>query len=178
VREAKYLGVSIDETPDASGRNIADVVIESLKNDETLSKLKSHHAPLPPSSPLWGTWLDVIVYYVENLEIFFSAVNELSRDAGTSVAILQEISGDLNELRVLKINMAHIRANVSFLSQSVTKFEKATNFLSETIAIRNELNKINGSEADALQQKFRVVFNRNGFKLCAGFRVCWRERPV
>jgi hypothetical protein len=50
----------------------------------------------------------------------------------SSVTILKDIFKDPNELKVLKTELAYIHANFSFLSQSVTKLEKATNLLSET----------------------------------------------
>jgi hypothetical protein len=73
-------------------------------------------------------------------------------------------------LRNLKTDLVYIYAYFSFLSQSITKVEKTTHFLSET---RNEINdmqdnvnKINGSEADVVKQKFRSWFCKNkGFKI-------------
>jgi hypothetical protein len=50
---------------------------------------------------------------------------------------------------VLKTDLAYIHANLSFLSQTIIKLEKATNLLLETIKeindIQDELKKINGS---------------------------------
>jgi hypothetical protein len=65
--------------------------------------------------------------------------------------------------------LAYIHANFSFLSQPVTKLEKTTNLLSETIKeinIEDKLNKINSSKADAVKQKFCSCFSKNkGFKV-------------
>jgi hypothetical protein len=61
--------------------------------------------------------------------------------------------------------MAHIHTNFNFLSLSITKLVKTTNSLSETLKeivdIQDELDKINGSEADAVKQKFPSYFNKN-----------------
>lgn len=61
--------------------------------------------------------------------------------------------------------MAHIYANFSFLSLSIAKLVKTTNSLSETLReivdIQDELVKINGSEADAVKQKFPSCFSKN-----------------
>jgi hypothetical protein len=54
-------------------------------------------------------------------------------DIASSFTILQDIFKDANELKVLKTVLAYIRANFSFLSQSITNLEKATNLLTETI---------------------------------------------
>jgi hypothetical protein len=48
-------------------------------------------------------------------------VNEFDGDSASSVTILQDMFQDSNELKVLKSDFAYIRANFSFLSQSVTK---------------------------------------------------------
>jgi hypothetical protein len=42
------------------------------------------------------------VYYAENFEIFCCEVSELDRDDASSIATLQEIFNDYNELKVLK----------------------------------------------------------------------------
>jgi hypothetical protein len=49
------------------------------------------------------SWLDAIVYYAENSEIFSSVVNELDRDNVSSVSILQDIFKNSNVLKALKI---------------------------------------------------------------------------
>jgi hypothetical protein len=77
--------------------------------------------------------LDAIVYYAENFEIFCSVANEFDGDDATSIATLQDIFQDSNELKVLKTDLAYIRENFKFLSQYITKLEMTTNLLSETI---------------------------------------------
>jgi prefoldin subunit 5 len=62
-------------------------------------------------------------------------VNEFDGDDTSSVTLFQ----DSSESKVLKTDLAYIRANFSFLSQSITKLEMTTNFLSETI---KEINGI------------------------------------
>jgi hypothetical protein len=86
-----------------------------------------------PIVTCWGTWLDAVVYCAENLEIFCSVMNEFDRDDVFSFVILQDILKGSDELMMLKTDLAHIHANFSFLSQSVTKAGKAKNLLSETI---------------------------------------------
>jgi hypothetical protein len=54
------------------------------------------------------------------------------RDSASSIAILQEIFNDPREFSVLKTILAYIYANLNFLSQYITGFEKTTNLLSET----------------------------------------------
>jgi hypothetical protein len=104
--------------------------IEVFKNE-------APDTPLPPTSASaitwWGTWLDATVYYAETFEILCSVVNEFDGDDGSSITILQDIFQDSNEFKVLKTDLAHIRANFSFLSQSITKLEMTTNLLSETL---------------------------------------------
>jgi hypothetical protein len=55
-----------------------------------LFKNKASDTPLPPNPVItrWGTWLDAIVYYAENLEIVCSIVNELYRDDTFAITIL------------------------------------------------------------------------------------------
>jgi hypothetical protein len=77
-------------------------------------------------------------YYAENCVIFCSVVNEFDKDDASSITILQDIFQYSNELKVLKTDLAYIRANFSFLSQSITKLEMTTN-LSETV---KEINGI------------------------------------
>jgi hypothetical protein len=68
---------------------------------------------------------------------------------------MQDIFQDLNELKMLRTDLAYIRANFCFLSQPITKLEMTTNLLSETIKeindIQDKLKKINGSKADAVK---------------------------
>jgi hypothetical protein len=77
-------------------------------------------------------------YYAENVVIFCSVVNEFDKDDASSITILQDIFQYSNELKVLKTDLTYIRANFSFLSQSITKLEMTTN-LSETV---KEINGI------------------------------------
>jgi hypothetical protein len=80
--------------------------------------------------------------------VFCSVVNERDRDSTSYIAIMQEIYSDSNELKVLKADLAYIYADFSFLLQSITQFEKATNLLPETIKefsdIQDKLNRISG----------------------------------
>jgi hypothetical protein len=79
-----------------------------------LFKNKAPDAPLPqtPVVTRWGTWLDATVYYAENFEIFCSVVNEFDGDYASSITILQDIFQDSNELKVLRTDLAYIRANI------------------------------------------------------------------
>jgi hypothetical protein len=78
-------------------------------------------------------------HYVEHFVIFCSVINEFYNDDASSITILQDIFQYSNELKVLKTDLAYIRANFSFLSQSITKFEMTTNLLSKTV---KEINYI------------------------------------
>jgi hypothetical protein len=106
-----------------------------------LFKNKGPDTPLPPTPVIirWGTWLDATVYYAENFEIFCSVVNEFDGDDASSITILQDIFQDSNELKVLRTDLAYIRANFSLLSQSITTVEMITNLLSETIKGINDI---------------------------------------
>jgi hypothetical protein len=54
---------------------------------------------------------------------------------------------------VLKTDLAYIRANFSFLPQSLTKLEMTTNLLSETIKEINDIqDKLKKSTARKLMQ--------------------------
>jgi hypothetical protein len=52
-------------------------------------------------------------------------------------------------MKVLKIDLAYIRANLSFLSQFITKFEMTRSLLSETI---NEINDIQDKQKKSTAQ--------------------------
>jgi hypothetical protein len=95
--------------------------------------------------------------------------NKLDRDDPSSIAILQGIFKDSNELKVLKTDLTYIHANFSFLSKPITKLEKTTN-LSETIKEINDMqerpSKITSSKADVVIQKFCSCFTKNkGFEI-------------
>jgi hypothetical protein len=78
-------------------------------------------------------------------KILKSLVNELDRDDASSTSQNCKKYLMINELRVLKTNLAYIHVNFSFLSQTRTKLEKNTNLLSEII---KEINaKLNESRA-------------------------------
>jgi hypothetical protein len=139
--------------------------IEFLKN-------KAPDTSLPPTPVItrWGTWLDATVHHAENFEIFCSVVNKFDGDDASSITIFQDIFQDSNELKTLKTDLAYIRANFSFLFQSITKLQMTTNLLSETIKeikdIEDKLKKISDSKADAVKQKFRsCIRNNKGFKV-------------
>jgi hypothetical protein len=75
----------------------------------------------------------------------------MNRDGAPSIAVLQEIFNNSNELKVLETDFTYIHANFSFLSQSVTELEKTTNLFSKTIKeMNNAQDKLNGSETDTL----------------------------
>jgi hypothetical protein len=63
-----------------------------------LFRNKAPGTPLPPTrvNTHWGIWLDAIVYYAENFEIFSTVVNELDRDDASSIAIFQGTFKDSN----------------------------------------------------------------------------------
>jgi hypothetical protein len=83
----------------------------------------------------------------------FVVVNEFDRDDASSITILQDIFQDSNELKVLRTDLAYIRANFSFLSQSVTKLEMTTNSLSETVKEINDIqDKLKKSTVQKLMQ--------------------------
>jgi hypothetical protein len=85
----------------ANGKKI---FVKSLARKE-LYKNKAPDTPLPPIAVIirWGTWLDAIVYFAENSEIFSSVVSEIDRDDASSVSILQDIFKNSNVLKVLQI---------------------------------------------------------------------------
>jgi prefoldin subunit 5 len=70
---------------------------------------------------------------------------------GTMLPLLQYCKTFQNsdELKVLKTDLAYIRENFSFLSQSITKLEMTTNLLSETI-----------KEIDDIQDKLKKSMTR------------------
>jgi hypothetical protein len=86
----------------------------------------------------------------------------------------------INELRVLKTNLAYIHANFSFLSQTITKPEKNINLLSEIIKETNDkLNKIKSMEADVVKQKFHSCFSKNKeFKVMCKFACIIKKRDL
>jgi hypothetical protein len=94
--------------------------------------------------------LGAIVYYAKNLKSFVLWQINLTE------TVLQKILNDLDEMKMLKTDLAYIHANLSFLSPFVTTLAKTTNLLSETITeikeLQDKLYKINGSEADAVKE--------------------------
>jgi prefoldin subunit 5 len=73
-------------------------------------------------------------------------------------------------MKVLRTGLAYIHANFSILLQSITKLEKATNLLSETIKeinnIQDKPNKTKGLKVDAAKQKLSSFFSKNkGYKV-------------
>jgi hypothetical protein len=72
---------------------------------------------------------------------------------------------DSIKLKVLKTDWAYIHANFSLLFQSTTKLENTINLLSDIMkemkGVQDKLNKINGSEDDAVKQKLCPRFSKN-----------------
>jgi lipopolysaccharide biosynthesis protein len=92
-------------------------------------------------------------HYAENFVIFCSVVNEFDKDDASSITILQDVFQYSNELKVIKTDLAYIRANFSFLSQSITKLEMTTNLLSKTVKEINYIqDKLKKSMARKLMQ--------------------------
>jgi hypothetical protein len=91
-----------------------------------LFKNNASDTPLPPTPVItqWGSC---------------SVVNEFNGDNASSITTLQDIFQDSNELKVLRTDLAYIRANFSFLSQSITKLEMTTNVLLGTIKEINDI---------------------------------------
>jgi myo-inositol-1-phosphate synthase len=120
-----------------------------------LFKITAPETPLVPTPVITrrGTRFNDSVYYAENLKIFCSVVNEFDGDDASSITLLQDIFQDSNELKVLKTYLAYSHANVSFLSQSITKLEMKTNSLSETMKEINDVqNKLKKPTAQKLMQ--------------------------
>jgi hypothetical protein len=75
-----------------------------------LFKNRAPDTPIPPTPVIswWGTWLDATVYYAENFKIFCSVVNEFDRDDASSITMLQDISQDSGELKVLRTDLKNL----------------------------------------------------------------------
>jgi hypothetical protein len=72
--------------------------------------------------------LDANVYYAEIFEEFCSVVREPDKGDAFSIAIVQEIFVDADELKVLKTDLAYVHANFTSLSQPISEFIMVTVF--------------------------------------------------
>jgi hypothetical protein len=106
-----------------------------------LFRNKAPDTSLPPTPVIthWEPGRMLLFFCAENFWNICSVQNKIDRDDVSSISILQDICKGSNEFKVLKTDLAYIHANFSFLSQFITKLEKTTNFLSETIKEINDI---------------------------------------
>jgi hypothetical protein len=98
---------------------IVDKLAADAKN--IFFKNRSIHT-IPPNVviTLWETWLYSVVYYAEFFEVPCSLMHEIDRSDAFSVAVLQEIFVDSDELEALESDLPYVNANFRSLFQSVT----------------------------------------------------------
>lgn len=150
------------------------VFIKSPKRIDIFNQ-KCPGIPLPPAPVVtrWGTWLDAVEYYAQNFEQFVSVVNDLDKDEASSIEILQELLKDPS----VKLELAFISTNLSFLSRCIEKLESSSNTLSASVGqiriVETKLKELTGANGQVLMSKFTDIFEKNqGFQtLCKIARV-------
>jgi hypothetical protein len=94
---------------------------------------------------------------------------------------VKDIFNDPNELKVLKIDLAYVHANLSFVIQSRIKFKMTTTLLSKAIKdindMQDKLGKNSGLKTDRKQQHFaHVSVKIKDLKPYAIFHVYYRQK--
>lgn len=126
-------------------------------------KEKCPNLPLPPAPILtrWGTWLQAVQYYSENIQGIADVVNSFSEDDSQCIKMAQSV---LREKK-LKEDLAYIRANFTFLANSIKQLESSKLSLTELMAVFNEakcrLKKAGGNIAEIVLKKLQMVIDRN-----------------
>lgn len=123
--------------------------------------------PLPPQPVItrWGTWLDAAVYYADTFEqireLIFSFENE-------SVAITD--CKKILDKPQLHQQLAFIKANYSFISETLRKLETQGVELIESIELvqsfQNRISNVKGEIGERIKTKLAKVLGKNeGFNL-------------
>lgn len=118
---------------------------------------------LPPQPILtrWGTWLEATSYYADNFNSIKSVL--LSLDENTAKSIKNAIA--LFENRTIQNDLAYIKSNFGFITQSILKLENASLLLDENLEIvENTISKLGqnkGPIAEKIDKKYKNVLEKN-----------------
>lgn len=97
--------------------------------------------PLPPEPIItrWGTWLNAVKYYAQNIEKFGEVVKELDDSDSISIKSVKE----LLDLPSLKSQLIFVHSNYGFLCEVIKKLEGRNSLKDAVDLINNSVKKIN-----------------------------------
>lgn len=119
--------------------------------------------PLPPEPVLtrWGTWLDAAIYYADNFEKFKQLVLEFPETTSKATKDCQSVLSQ----QELQNNLAYIKTNFNFISNTIKCLEKQQVPLIESIEVinsfKNDLYAAPGPIGQLVKTKMEEVFSKN-----------------
>ncbi|XP_031343081.1 uncharacterized protein LOC116170717 [Photinus pyralis] len=136
---------------------------------------------LPPQPVVtrWGTWLNAALYYADNYSSFSAIVLQFSETSNKAINACQEVLQNAE----LKQNLAFIKANYKFVSESIRRLEEQGMCLTSAVEIVDNFKKstleVKGRQAETIAKKLDDILLKNeGFnelqkmaKVLAGERV-------
>ncbi|KAL4091427.1 hypothetical protein QTP88_026119 [Uroleucon formosanum] len=120
--------------------------------------------PLPPQSipTRWGTWLEATsYYYADNFNSIKSVL--LSLNKNTAKSIKNAIA--LFENRNIQNDLAYIKSNLGFITESILKLENASLLLYDNLEIventKSKLGQNKGPIVEKINKKYKNVLEKN-----------------
>jgi hypothetical protein len=146
--------------------NVKKVFLKAPNRVEMLHEL-CPNLTLPPKPILtrWGTWLQGVEYYKDNLEKIQVVLNNLDTEEAESISIAQEFVNN----RTIKQQLIYIFTNFYCIKSAITGLESNKLSLNEALLevkkVKDNLDKANGSIGEKVKEKFNIVLKKNpGFK--------------
>lgn len=117
--------------------------------------------PPQPIFTRWGTWLDATSYYADNFNSIKSVL--LSLNENTTKSIRNAIA--LFENKDIKNDLAYIKSNFGFITQSILKLKNAPLSLDENLEIventKIKFGQNNGTTSEKLNEKLQNILEKN-----------------
>lgn len=129
--------------------------------------------PPQPITTRWGTWIEAVCYYANNLEMIRNVLDALDEDDAMSIKISKNLVND----ETIKMDLIFISSNYGFLNKSIKKLETSGLSLSAQVDVimhvETTINSIGNSAADSVKKKLSTVISKNnGFSLLKYISEC------
>ncbi|XP_017472303.1 PREDICTED: uncharacterized protein LOC108363449 [Rhagoletis zephyria] len=116
--------------------------------------------PLEPITTRWGTWLDAVKYYAQNLEEFAAVVAELDDSDSKSIKNIKQ----LLSLPSIKSQLFFVHNNYGFLCEVIKKLEGSNSLRDAVDLVDTSIKRIydvKGTIGQEIMKTSNLIFQKN-----------------
>ncbi|KAE9521523.1 hypothetical protein AGLY_018079 [Aphis glycines] len=126
-------------------------------------KIEAPGICLPPDPILtrWGSWINVAIYYCENLSAVRGVIEKLDEDDAVSIKKTKKYIVKPG----IESNLAYIKSNFTILVEGINKLQTKSLSLITALKIIEDIEKsfksLRGEAGTIVKNKFKTVFENN-----------------